>query len=639
MARKELESQLKQLNESVARSPADANLFRKRGDVRRRLGQYKEAVQDFETALALNSELSAAWHGRGQTYRLMGKLKEATEDFSAAIKLDPLNAILRVDRASLRQQQGELDLALEDAQEALGLNPKFVAALHLRGEVLRKRKVYSEALKDFDAALQLEPQHVACLAGRGAVHRALGCRAQALRDYEAAVRLSPQRETYLVGRGATRLELRMSEEAADDFEHALKLNPKSSYALWGREAAREQQSHQGLQITLGGFTSAHLNTTYLERRRPGYQVNGFATFWSPDSKLFLFYSQADERWKGARWVDFAKIRSGASLALIAAPQKTDIRLASKLAKGWNEFDGKTWVRKGSMGVESVSKLQVNIQTVNLSGFKNTALNNRYGERFRPKYLVNGESTYWSAKGELFLYWCSKEDRWKGTDAKYFEKVKGGATFGFIGAPIGADITWPDNVKGWHEWDGARWVRQTAAGVDSVSTLAKVKTETHDSKGSSANGLSSKEKLAVAVAAKAASSMGRGGATAAATVNGAPKKSISEQMKRKPLSPAAKAELKAHPELKLAAKIEAVNRLRKLMTPPDAEPAAKAQRVLPPEVYQKIPSFQDADNAAKANAGAHLSAINHHTNGASGTGSSSSSSKSGPSNGNNDDDWT
>merc|ERR1719215_575171 len=52
-----------------------------------------------------------------------------------------------------------------------------------------------------------------------------------------------------------------------------------------------------------------------------------------------------------------------------------------------------------------------------------------------------------------------------------QRVQSGHNLGFIGAPIGEDITSPDGVRGWHEWDGAEWMYQEDAGVLTAGVLA------------------------------------------------------------------------------------------------------------------------------------------------------------------------
>jgi len=496
-------------NAELVKKPHDAKLLRQRGEAKRKLGQHKDAVDDFTVALGFKPDLALAFAGRGNARRALGLLQEALNDYNSAVRLEPHNPMFLVDRAVLRQQLGNMVEALRDVEAALAVRPNYVQALHLRGEVSRKLGQHIEAHQDFDAALRLDPRHVSSLASRGAVKRTLGLHAEALADFDLALSLAPRNPGIFAGRGATRLELRMSEAAKADFEAALALNPGNDFARWGLEAAAEQMTSQGLQLTLTGFVAPGLNTKFCERRRPGFQVNGYPTYWSPDSLYFLYWCQKESRWKAARWVDFEKVRKGSAVGFIAAPVNADIRLADNLSKGWHEFDGTTqaWRGRGASGVSAVAKLETNVQTITLAGFATTKLNARYGERFRPAMLVNGHETYWTADSQYFLYWSAKEDRWKGTLSTDFERVQGGANPGFIGAPLGADVTSAELVKGWHEWNGAQWVFGEKSGVLSIGTLAAVQLApfvARGSRGTAANdGPSAAPARAAAVAPLAA----------------------------------------------------------------------------------------------------------------------------------------
>jgi len=445
--------------------------LRERGEAKRKLGQHKDAIVDFNAALAFQPSMALALAGRGAARRALRQLPEALTDFDAALKLQPHNSLFLLDRGAVRHALGQPAEALGDAEAALRLKPSFVAALQLRGEVKRKLGKHREAIVDFNSALNLEPRHVPALASRGSAKRAMGLRMEALADFDFALQIAPRNPAVFAGRGATRLELRMADAAHSDFEAALALDPGNEFAKWGRDASILQLETAGLQITLSGFQSSGLNTKFIERRRPGFAVSGYPTYWSINGTYFLFWCEKEERWKGNKWSNLQKVQQGSTAGFISAPVGADIRSATNPARGWHEYDGKSWVALPSAGVASVMSLKVNIQTVTLTGFARPALNTRYGERFKPRFLVNGHETYWSSDGQHFLYWSSKESRWKGTLATDLQRVQSGHNLGFIGAPAEEDIASPEGVRGWHEWDGVEWVYEEQAGVLTAGVLA------------------------------------------------------------------------------------------------------------------------------------------------------------------------
>lgn len=470
MSRVEFEEAVRKCDAALAAAPRDAAMLRRRGEAKRKLGRLGEALADFDAALAVQPAFALALAGRGAARRALGRLPEAIRDFDAALCAEPRNVLFLLDRGAARQALGRSEEAVADADSALELRPDYVPALQFRGEVRRKMGRHREAIADFNAALRLDSRQVQALAGRGAALRALGLRAEALADYDAALAIVPRSPSILAGRGAACLELRMAEAAKADFEASLALDPRSDFARWGRESALLQLRSAGLELGLAGFKAEGLNVPFVERRRPGFAVNGHATFWSADGRLFLYWCEQESRWKGSLWSHFPKVQRGGSSGVLAAPVHADIRSAS--TGGWHEFDGGRWVCRRSAGVARAVHLEVNLQTVTLGGFARAELNTTFTERFRPRFLVNGRETYWSADGASFLYWSSAESRWKGTLGGDLERVQGGASPGFVGAPDGVDLASADLPKAWHEWDGAAWRLRERGGVSAIGTLAR-----------------------------------------------------------------------------------------------------------------------------------------------------------------------
>ena len=53
------------------------------------LGGYREAFEDFEKALRLDSQHAPTFNNRGLAYARLGRLSRAIDDFGQAIRLDP----------------------------------------------------------------------------------------------------------------------------------------------------------------------------------------------------------------------------------------------------------------------------------------------------------------------------------------------------------------------------------------------------------------------------------------------------------------------------------------------------------------------------------------------------------------------
>eukprot|EP00928_Gymnodinium_smaydae_P035347 TRINITY_DN24888_c0_g6_i1.p1 TRINITY_DN24888_c0_g6~~TRINITY_DN24888_c0_g6_i1.p1 ORF type:complete len:630 (-),score=156.12 TRINITY_DN24888_c0_g6_i1:162-1931(-) len=326
-----------------------------------------------------------------------------------------------------------------------------------RGEMLRKRGRCEEALRDFDAALALDAGCVPALASRARTARAMGEHELAMADYHAALRRSPRDVATLTGRGMTELELGWFTEAASAFKIALSLDPRCAAAKWGCVAAARKQRNAPLRrVLLSGFQKPLLNGAYTERRQESFVLRGYPTFWSADGKFFLYRCNGSRMWKGARAADVAAIRAGSSPGFIAAPQDANL-LSPSLARGWHEWDGAAWKMRPEAGVASVGPVDAPLRTLLVSGLeRRSRMNGQYIERRQPQFAVGGRETYWTSDGACFLYWCTREERWKGSMANQLEKIQGGASPCYIAAPEGAVDLVPRPVEGWHEWRDKAW---------------------------------------------------------------------------------------------------------------------------------------------------------------------------------------
>ena len=72
--------------------PPDAYIdHTNRGRAHFELGEYQQSIADFDTALGLNASYAEAYFERGRAYEAIGDAQLAAQDFSRAVSLDPNN--------------------------------------------------------------------------------------------------------------------------------------------------------------------------------------------------------------------------------------------------------------------------------------------------------------------------------------------------------------------------------------------------------------------------------------------------------------------------------------------------------------------------------------------------------------------
>jgi len=72
--------------------PPLANSYANRGTPYRYLGKSRLAVNDFDSALLINPNMTLAYHNRGIAYFIMDLYLMAIDDFNVAMDMSPLVA-------------------------------------------------------------------------------------------------------------------------------------------------------------------------------------------------------------------------------------------------------------------------------------------------------------------------------------------------------------------------------------------------------------------------------------------------------------------------------------------------------------------------------------------------------------------
>lgn len=346
--------------------------------------------------------------------------EEAIQNCTSALKADPTNASLLHRRGDAKRKLGNLEEAMRDFDAALRIAPKHVQALAGRGVCRRTKGQLKEAVCDFDAALALQPNNATTMLERCAALRALGRTEDALNDADGAVKLGPRNPSAQQLRGELRRKLGKYKEAIEDFNNALGIEPKNVSALAGRGAA---------QRAMGRLTGALADLDLAYKLQP----NNAAVLVSRGSaKLELGRC-------GEALTDF-------QAALKLTPEDAFAKWGQNMA-----------TRQSVMPLRHVT----------LAGFPTSRVNKLYVERRQPEFCVDDRETFWSVEGDLFVFWCAKEKRWKGSRSRDLQKIQSGASCAFFGSPAGTDLLAPDYNKGWHQWDGKTWSQVPAAGVASL----------------------------------------------------------------------------------------------------------------------------------------------------------------------------
>ncbi|MEM6690832.1 MAG: tetratricopeptide repeat protein [Planctomycetota bacterium] len=188
------------LNEVMRLDTTHLHAPMRRGLAKAELGQYQQAIADYDLAILRKPDSADAFHNRGNEWIQLGKFRKAIADLTTAIRIDPESAVSFNSRGIAWNRKGCYWKALADYERALELDPDST----LRRSVLASFLVNcpSRRYRDGKRALQLitevcelkgygDAAIVNCLA---AAHAETGDFASAITFQERAISLSEDEE-------------------------------------------------------------------------------------------------------------------------------------------------------------------------------------------------------------------------------------------------------------------------------------------------------------------------------------------------------------------------------------------------------------------------------------------------------------
>ena len=118
-------------------NPNDAYYYSNRGDSKKQLGRYEEAIKDYDKAIELNPNDAYYYSNRGDSKKQLGRYEEAIKDYDKAIELDHNTAYYYNDRGNAKLELGRCVEAIEDYDKCIELDPNYNDAYHNR-DIARK---------------------------------------------------------------------------------------------------------------------------------------------------------------------------------------------------------------------------------------------------------------------------------------------------------------------------------------------------------------------------------------------------------------------------------------------------------------------------------------------------------------------
>lgn len=277
-----------QRNFSDALIPRDSIMFSNRGYVRSRVGDVSGALEDFDTAIAMDSKNVESFSGRGYLRLYNGEVRAAISDFNQALEVDPKNAAALCGRGQARADMGDEKEALADFNLAIKLDPTNAPSYIFRGYHLERHGDQPRAIADYDQTIKLDPNNALAYCYRGTAREAVKDNKGAVSDFTKVIKFDPQYAWAYYRRGQAREQLGDKIGAASDFNTYIKLKPTDPWGFRARGFNRQQRGDT--KSAIRDYTKA----IELEKTDPWtFSARGFLRGKTGDTRgSILDYQQA-----------------------------------------------------------------------------------------------------------------------------------------------------------------------------------------------------------------------------------------------------------------------------------------------------------------------------------------------------------
>ena len=204
--------------------PDDARAYNNRGCAKYQLGQYQEALVDYNKVIELNHPNKAITYCNcGDAKNCLKQYEEAIVDYNKAIELNPNDATAYNNRGYAKYHLEQYQKAISDFNKAIELNSNFEEAYNNRGGAKYHLEQYQKAINDLNEAIKLNPDCAEACNNRGGAKGKLGQHQEARRDLNKAIELNPNFAEACYNLDLANKILERTQEADEDFKMVVKL--------------------------------------------------------------------------------------------------------------------------------------------------------------------------------------------------------------------------------------------------------------------------------------------------------------------------------------------------------------------------------------------------------------------------------
>lgn len=198
------------------------------GIVLQEMVRHQEAVQSFDTALAIAPHEISTLNLKAMSLRELSRYPDALTVYDRILALQPDHLEALYYRSGLLGAVGRYEESAQGYESVLKTVPDHYESLYCRGLSLYNLGRYDDSVDSFSGALQKRPGELDALLYRGMAFERIGKNKEALSDYDIVIAGEPNKHEFYINRGSVLHHLGRYEDALADLDHGLTHHPDNT---------------------------------------------------------------------------------------------------------------------------------------------------------------------------------------------------------------------------------------------------------------------------------------------------------------------------------------------------------------------------------------------------------------------------
>ncbi|QDT88652.1 HEAT repeat domain-containing protein [Gimesia algae] len=176
------------LNNIYTRSPGSQ--YVKNGNTEQGRKQYEEALEEYQTALSIDSLLVPAYQGIVNVQNAMQKYEEALKTADQGLKIDSMHARLYVAKGMIYSNLSQSEEALQQFHKAIEIDPLDHFSYVMLASHYSKHNQNEKALEAYDGAIHANPRNMDLYDFKADLQLSLKRPDDALKTYDQAIEVN-----------------------------------------------------------------------------------------------------------------------------------------------------------------------------------------------------------------------------------------------------------------------------------------------------------------------------------------------------------------------------------------------------------------------------------------------------------------